>query len=149
MKVCLINKKCIFRRCRKVEPGKTPYIVAPDTLKTYRTYVTVDVKNTEIPDHEFELKLEAVKDNIFHVVINEKAPLHPRYVVEDALKGPLEFAALNVAEKTSDHITVTYEQYKAIINVSPLKLDFYQNDKHVVSFNAKGLMRFEHLRVKP
>lgn len=138
----------IFRRCRKVQPGNSPYILIPDTLKTYKSYVTVDIKNTE-NGHEFVLKVEAVKDEIFHVVIDEKSPMHPRYVVEDALKGPLEYNAITVTEKTDQQITLGYGDYKAVIGATPFKIDFFNQDKLVVSFNAKGLMRFEHLRPKP
>ena len=38
---------------------------------------------------------------------------------------------------------------KAVILAAPLKIDFYQNDVLSVSVNAKGLMRFEHIRTKP
>lgn len=141
------DQSSFCRRCRKVDPGASPYILLFETFKTYRTYVTVDVKNVN-NNQDFELKLEAVKDDTFHVVINEKSPLHPRYVVEDALKGPLDFEPITVVEKSALHITVAHGVHKAKI-MTLLQIDFFNQDKLVVSLNAKGLMRFEHLRLKP
>lgn len=84
------DQSSFCRRCRKVQPGNSPYSLVYSSLKTYKTYITVDLKNNN-NGHEFVLKLEAVKGDKFHVEVDEKQPLHARYRVEDALKGPLEF----------------------------------------------------------
>ena len=37
---------------------------------------------------------------------------------------------------------------KAIFHFKPLRVDFYSGDKLVISTNARGMMKFEHLREK-
>lgn len=142
------DQSSFCRRCRKVQPDQSPYALDLNTLKTYKSYITVELKNTE-NNHEFLFQLEAVKDNLFHITIDEKSPLRPRYKVQDALKGALVFDTLKVDSKTDKEIVVSSGPNKAVVNGSPFKIDFYNGDKLVVSANAKGLMKFEHLRTKP
>lgn len=59
-----------------------------DSLNTYSDSVTAELVNAD-NDHRFVLKVAALKDNTFHVLIDEKQPLRPRYRVQDALKGPV------------------------------------------------------------
>lgn len=51
--------------------------------------------------------------------------------------------------QTGTQIIVVSGLNKAVISAAPLKIDFYQNEVLSVSVNAKGLMRFEHIRTKP
>lgn len=76
-----------FRRCRKVQPGNSQFQLVPGTLNSYSNSITADIINKE-NNHLFVLKLEALKDSTFHVLIDEKTPLRQRYRVTDALKGP-------------------------------------------------------------
>ena len=50
---------------------------------------------------------------------------------------------------TSSEITVVSGANKAVIHVSPFKIDFYQDETLSTSVNSRGLMNFEHLRKKP
>lgn len=63
--------------------------MVPASLNTYVDSVTAELVNKD-NDHLFELKVTALKDNTFHVVIDEKTPIKPRYRVQDALKGPVQ-----------------------------------------------------------
>lgn len=83
------DESSFCRRCRKVPQGATPFAVVPNTLNTYSDSVTVDLLNAE-NGQLFVLKLAALKTNTFHVVVEEKEPLIPRFRATDALKGPLE-----------------------------------------------------------
>ncbi|XP_059616184.1 neutral alpha-glucosidase AB [Phlebotomus argentipes] len=141
------DQSSFCRRCRKIEPGNSPYEVQLATAKTFPDHLTVDVVNKE-NDHVFLLKLVGLKGNKFHVEIDEKTPLKPRYRVVDALKGPP--ATDNVAVKKEDgSISVECGGNRAVIVASPFRIDFYNGEVLVVSTNAKGLMKFEHLRKKP
>lgn len=65
------------------------------------------------------------------------------------MKGPLSYEALN-AVSTATEITVNSKfDNRAVIKLSPFKIDFYQKEVLVLTVNGKGLMRFEHLRTKP
>lgn len=54
-----------------------------------------------------------------------------------------------MSEKSDKEIIISSGTNKAIIHAAPFRIDFYSNNVLTVSVNAKGLMRFEHLRVKP
>lgn len=56
---------------------------------------------------------------------------------------------IKVSEKSDKEIIILSGSNKAVVHAAPLRIDFYSNDVLTVSVNAKGLMRFEHLRVKP
>lgn len=122
--------------------------VVPGTVQTFRDHVTVELINRE-NQHAFVLKLESVLGNTFHLEIDEKAPLKPRYRVVDALKEPVKTRPVQVIKGGDETTTVTSENKKAVIVHKPFRLDFYLDDVLTVSVNSKGLMRFEHLRRKP
>lgn len=86
-KTCDQSSFC--RRCRKVEPNASPYAVVAGTLNTYSDSVTAELRNAD-NGQVFVLKVAALKESTFHVQIEEKQPLIPRYRVLDALKGPVE-----------------------------------------------------------
>lgn len=69
--------------------------------------------------------------------------------MRDALKQAPVSESIKVLSSSPSEITVSSGNNKVVINGSPLKIDFYENGVLSVSLNAKGLMRFEHLRAKP
>lgn len=56
--------------------------------------------------------------------------------------------SIKVTETTSE-IIIKCGVNKAVVHASPFNIEFYRNDTLVVSANAKGLFKFEHLRTKP
>ncbi|XP_043279145.1 neutral alpha-glucosidase AB isoform X2 [Venturia canescens] len=144
-------KKCdqssFCRRCRKVEPGKTPYEVLPNTIDANETTLFSDLYNKDTGVN-YILHLTALKGNIFRLQIKEKNPRNASYEVQDALKGPPETSELTVAEKTSDHVTVLNGNGKAIVYFNPFRVDMYSDNELVIAANARGLMRFEHKRLR-
>lgn len=144
-----INVARIFdRRCRKVEPGKTPYQLVPDTLVQNESIISIDLSNKDT-GVLYTLQLTVLKDNTFRLHVNEKNPLHPRYETEYSLQDQPQTSKLTLVEKTTDHITITNEGNKVILYANPFRIDLYSQDVLVISANARGLMRFEHHRLKP
>ncbi|XP_030569070.1 neutral alpha-glucosidase AB [Drosophila novamexicana] len=142
-KTCEQSSFC--RRSRKVQSSGSKYALIRGTLNTYTDSVTADLINKE-NHHQFTMKLEALVGSTFRLQIDEKQPLRPRYRVEHALKGKPETAQIRVLE--SDELTITSGSAKAVIQGDPFRIDFYENDVHVVSVNAKNWLYFEHLRQK-
>ena len=130
-----------------MEPGKTPYQVVGNTVAQNASVLYADLYNKDTGVY-YVLRLTALKGNTFRLHINEKTPLRARHEVQDALKGPPQTAQLNLVETTSDHVTVTNGNGKAIVYYDPFRVDFYADAQLVISANARGLMRFEHLRLK-
>ncbi|NP_001153434.1 alpha glucosidase II alpha subunit-like precursor [Nasonia vitripennis] len=145
-KTCEQSSFC--RRCRKVEPGKTAYELLPNTVAHNESTLYIELYNKDTGVH-YNVELTALKGNLFRLLINEKNPLHPRYQVEYALQDHPQLAKLDLVEKTATHITVANGANKAILFVSPFKIDLYSGDHLIISTNARGLMRFEHMRTKP
>lgn len=58
------------------------------------------------------------------------------------------YDSLTVTGTDNATITITVASNKAVITAIPFRIDLYNNDVLSVSLNAKGLMRFEHLRTK-
>ncbi|XP_055711223.1 neutral alpha-glucosidase AB [Phlebotomus papatasi] len=144
-KTCDQSSFC--RRCRKVEGGDSPYELQLSTAKTFPDHVTVDVLNKD-NDQVFVLKVVGLKGNKFHVEIDEKSPLKPRYRVVDALNGNPATESVSV-KKGEGTIEVETGPNRAVLVASPFRIDFFHGEVLQVSANAKGLMKFEHLRKKP
>lgn len=70
-----------------MQPGISQFQLVPSTLQgsANSEAVTIDLINMA-NNQLFVVKLTAVKDDKFHVEIDEKAPLKARYRVDDALK---------------------------------------------------------------
>jgi mannosyl-oligosaccharide alpha-1,3-glucosidase len=68
--------------------------------------------------------------------------------VTDALHKNPTYESIKVTSTASEVIVVSGGN-KAIIYNSPFKMEFYQGDTLSTSVNSRGLMTFEHLRVKP
>lgn len=136
-----------YRRCRKVEPGKTPYQLLPDTLIQNESMVTIDLFNKDT-GVSYVVQFTSLNENTFRLHINEKNPLHPRYENEYALQDQPQKTKLDSVEKTAESITVVKGENKAILYVNPFKINLYSQGVLTISANARGLMRFEHLRTK-
>ncbi|XP_046483150.1 neutral alpha-glucosidase AB [Neodiprion pinetum] len=144
-KTCEQSSFC--RRCRKVEPGKTPY----------KLLNTVEVRETDLSGELFNqdtgvayiLRLTGLADNTYRVWINEKNPLHPRFEATFALQSDPVPKKIQLIEQTAEYIVVGTDHTKAKLFFNPFRIDFYRGEQLVLSANARGLMRFEHIRTKP
>ncbi|XP_032679832.1 neutral alpha-glucosidase AB isoform X2 [Odontomachus brunneus] len=142
------DQSSFCRRCRKMEAGKTPYQLLPDTLVQDEFMINVELYNKDT-NIFYVVKFISLKDNTFRLHINEKHPLHPRYENEYALHDQPQTVKFDSVEKTAESIIVTKGENKAILYINPFKVDLYFQDVLAISANARGLMRFEHLRNKP
>jgi len=52
-------------------------------------------------------------------------------------------------EKTGEKVIIRSHSNRAELFGSPFKIEFYKNDTLLISANARGLLRIEHLRRKP
>lgn len=56
---------------------------------------------------------------------------------------------LEVLDKSSNAITVQYDDNKATIRTNPFKIELFKNNVLVSVINERGLFNFEHYRTKP
>ncbi|XP_013107527.2 neutral alpha-glucosidase AB [Stomoxys calcitrans] len=145
-KTCEQSSFC--RRSRKIQPGNSKFALVPGSMNTYSNSITADLINKDT-HHLYVLKLEALVNNKFRLLIDEKTPLKPRYKVEHVLIGEPQSETLTVVKEDKSEIVLQSGSNKAVLFADPFRVDFYENEVLVVSANAKGLMNFEHLRPKP
>lgn len=110
--------------------------------------ITIELFNKDTGVH-YVAKLTSLKDSMFRLHINEKNPLHPRYETEYSLQDQPQTVKLDSVSETTESITVVKGENKAVLYINPFKVDLYSQDVLIISANARGLMRFEHLRTKP
>ena len=72
------------RRNRDLEPTESAYHVVPGTISVGTDKVTFELVNSEA---SFIGELFTLVDNTARLMINEKSPLYPRYIVKDSLVG--------------------------------------------------------------
>lgn len=136
------------RRCRGVAPGASPYQLQLDTLQATASSVSAELVNTAM-NVKFVFQLYSLSDNTFRMKVNELSPLKPRHEVQFVLKGEPDYVKLEVIEKSSEKAVVRSGTNKVEIFANPFRVDVYRGSELVISTNARGLMRFEHLRTKP
>ena len=56
---------------------------------------------------------------------------------------------LNIIEKTAEFVSLSAGTNRVTVHAIPFRVDLFSGDKLVISANARGLMRFEHMRRKP
>jgi len=131
-----------------MEFGKTAYQLLPDKLVQNESMIIVDLFNRDT-GVTYVVQLITLKENTFRLHINEKNPLHPRYENEYALHDQPQTVEMDFVENTAEAITVTKGENKAVLYINPFKVELYSQGVLTISANARGLMRFEHLRTKP
>lgn len=119
-----------------------------NTLTNDENSLSADLFNNNT-DVLYILKLTALRDNTFRLYVNEKSPAHARYEVEISLQGEPQLSKIDAVEKSEEFVTVKSGANKAVLYFRPFKIDLYSRDQLVISTNARGLMRFEHIRNKP
>jgi len=136
------------KRCRAVQPGESAYEVEVDTVHITSTKLEALVINNK-NGVKFKLDLEGQADNTFRLKFNEAYPLKPRFEVPLVLVSQPEVAPVHVVSRDEKSIVLGLgESSKAVINFKPLRVDFFSGDNLVLSTNARGMMKFEHLRHK-
>ncbi|XP_049774510.1 neutral alpha-glucosidase AB [Schistocerca cancellata] len=145
-KACQQSSFC--KRCRAVEPDKSVYVLHLNTLKIEDSVVSAEIQNTQNLV-KFKFELFSLSDATFRMKINELSPLKPRYEVEHVLVGEPQLERLEVKERAAEYVIVSSGNIKAKIYGTPFRVDFYHGDSLAITANAKGLMKFEHIRIKP
>ncbi|PSN57770.1 hypothetical protein C0J52_07257 [Blattella germanica] len=145
-KSCQQSSFC--RRCRGMQPGQSTYELHLNTLKVEPSSIQADIVNTQ-QGARFRFQLFALQDGTFRMKINEWSPLKPRYEVQHALVGEPALDKLEVVERTAEFVSIKSGPNTVQVHAIPFRVDLYSGDQLVISANARGLMRFEHLRLKP
>ncbi|XP_044733910.1 neutral alpha-glucosidase AB [Chrysoperla carnea] len=142
-KTCAQSSFC--RRCREMEPNKSPYVLNFPSAQITPNSVHVELWNNE-EQVVFNLTLSALVDNTFRLQVEEASPLRDRFRSLYALKSDPVLAQLEMVSRNEDEITIKNGDNAVKLIRSPFRIDFFSDTEFVASVNARGLFKFEHYR---
>uniref|UniRef100_A0A8C7P5D2 Neutral alpha-glucosidase AB n=1 Tax=Oncorhynchus mykiss TaxID=8022 RepID=A0A8C7P5D2_ONCMY len=142
IRVCV----CALRRQRALKPGQSPYRALLETLELTNTKLTLQLIND---NNKVRLLLELyrLQGNMTRVKINELKPLKPRFEVPDVLINdpPTEE---NASDENGVVLSLGADSQWLIVSAKPFRLDIMEGREVLLSLNSRGLLAFEHLRIR-
>ncbi|CAB1455050.1 unnamed protein product [Pleuronectes platessa] len=146
-KTCDQSSFC--KRQRALKPGESPYRALLETMELTNTRLTLQLIND---NNKVRLLLELyrLQGNITRVKINELKPLKPRYEVPDVLirEPPTEPLSLLSQDENGVVLSLGSESQRVIVSAQPFRLDIMEGHEVLMSLNSRGLLAFEHLRMR-
>ncbi|XP_047208904.1 neutral alpha-glucosidase AB isoform X4 [Girardinichthys multiradiatus] len=143
------DQSAFCKRQRAVKPGESPYRALLETMELTNTRLTLQLIND---NNKVRLLLELyrLQGNITRVKINELKPLKPRYEVPDVLirEPPTEPLSLLSQDENGVVLSLGAESQRVIISARPFRLDIVEGREVLMSLNSRGLLGFEHLRMR-
>ncbi|XP_013399270.1 neutral alpha-glucosidase AB isoform X2 [Lingula anatina] len=137
------------KRQRAYKPDQSPYVALLDSVQIEPTKMKVQLLNTQ---NQVRLLLEVIglERNMARVKINELNPIKPRYEIPvgDVLIGDPKQDKIEISHKDGGSISLAFQSNKIVLQSKPFRIDFVASEHPVVSLNANGLLKFEHLRLK-
>uniref|UniRef100_A0A7N6BM35 Neutral alpha-glucosidase AB n=1 Tax=Anabas testudineus TaxID=64144 RepID=A0A7N6BM35_ANATE len=142
------DQSAFCKRQRALKPGESPYRALLETLELTNTRLTLQLIND---NNKVRLLLELyrLQGNITRVKINELKPLKPRYEVPDVLirEPPTDLSLLS-QDENGVVLSLGAESQRVIVSARPFRLDIMEGSDVVMSLNSRGLLTFEHLRMR-
>ncbi|XP_061690895.1 neutral alpha-glucosidase AB isoform X1 [Syngnathoides biaculeatus] len=143
------DQSAFCKRQRALNPGESPYRALLETMELTNTRLTLQLKNDK-NKVRLLLELYRLQGNITRVKINELKPLKPRYEVPDVLirEPPTEPLSLLSQDENGVVLSLGAESQRVIVSVRPFRLDIMEGRDVLLSLNSRGLLAFEHLRMR-
>uniref|UniRef100_A0A1A8FER3 Glucosidase, alpha, neutral AB n=1 Tax=Nothobranchius korthausae TaxID=1143690 RepID=A0A1A8FER3_9TELE len=146
-KTCDQSSFC--KRQRALKPGESPYRALLETMELTNTRLTLQLIND---NNKVRLLLELyrLQGNMTRVKINELKPLKPRYEVPDVLvrEPPTEPLSVLSQDENGVVLSLGVESQRVIVSAQPFRLDIMEGHNVLMSLNSRGLLAFEHLRMR-
>ncbi|XP_054648426.1 neutral alpha-glucosidase AB isoform X2 [Dunckerocampus dactyliophorus] len=143
------DQSAFCKRQRALKPGESPYRALLETMELTNTRLTLQLKNDK-NKVRLLLELYRLQGNITRVKINELKPLKPRYEVPDVLvrEPPTEPLSLLSRDENGVVLSLGAESQRVIVSAQPFRLDIMEGRDVLMSLNSRGLLAFEHLRIR-
>uniref|UniRef100_A0A667WLD2 Neutral alpha-glucosidase AB n=1 Tax=Myripristis murdjan TaxID=586833 RepID=A0A667WLD2_9TELE len=142
------DQSAFCKRQRALKPGQSPYRALLETLELTNTRLTLQLIND---NNKVRLLLELyrLQGNMTRVKINELKPLKPRYEVPDVLiqEPPTDMSLLS-QDENGVVLSLGAESQRVIVSARPFRLDIMEGREVLMSVNSRGLLAFEHLRMR-
>ncbi|XP_051929515.1 neutral alpha-glucosidase AB isoform X1 [Hippocampus zosterae] len=143
------DQSAFCKRQRALNPGQSPYRALLETMELTNSRLTLQLKNDK-NKVRLLLELYRLQGNITRVKINELKPLKPRYEVPDVLirEPPTEPLSLLSQDANGVVLSLGAESQRVIVSALPFRLDIMEGRDVLLSLNSRGLLAFEHLRIR-
>uniref|UniRef100_A0AAY4DM90 Neutral alpha-glucosidase AB n=1 Tax=Denticeps clupeoides TaxID=299321 RepID=A0AAY4DM90_9TELE len=146
-KTCDQSSFC--KRQRDIKAGQSPYRALLETMELTNSRLTLQLIND---NNKVRLLLELyrLQGNMTRVKINELKPLKPRYEVPDVLiqDPPTEPLSVVAQDENGVVLSLGADEQRLIVSARPFRLDIVEGPKVLLSLNSRGLLVFEHLRLR-
>ncbi|KAG7464514.1 hypothetical protein MATL_G00166420 [Megalops atlanticus] len=143
------DQSAFCKRQRAMKPGQSPYRALLNTLELSDSRLTLQLIND---NNKVRLLLELyrLQGNMTRVKINELKPIKPRYEVPDVLVANPPTEPLSVVSKDDNGVVLSLgaEARRLIVSARPFRLDIMEGPQVLLSLNSRGLLAFEHLRLR-
>uniref|UniRef100_A0A3P8XUH9 Neutral alpha-glucosidase AB n=1 Tax=Esox lucius TaxID=8010 RepID=A0A3P8XUH9_ESOLU len=143
------DQSTFCKRQRALKPGQSPYRALLETLELTNTKLTLQLIND---NNKVRLLLELyrLQGNMTRVKINELKPLKPRFEVPDVLINdpPTEPLSLLSQDENGMVLSLGADSQRLIVSAKPFRLDIMEGREVLLSLNSRGLLAFEHLRIR-
>ncbi|XP_020327587.1 neutral alpha-glucosidase AB isoform X3 [Oncorhynchus kisutch] len=143
------DQSAFCKRQRALKPGQSPYRALLETLELTNTKLTLQLIND---NNKVRLLLELyrLQGNMTRVKINELKPLKPRFEVPDVLINdpPTEPLSLLSRDENGVVLSLGADSQRLIVSAKPFRLDIMEGREVLLSLNSRGLLAFEHLRIR-
>nr|XP_057919714.1 neutral alpha-glucosidase AB isoform X3 [Doryrhamphus excisus] len=143
------DQSAFCKRHRALKSGESPYRALLETMELTNTRLTLQLKNDK-NKVRLLLELYRLQGNITRVKINELKPLKPRFEVPDVLvrEPPTEPLSLLSQDEHGVVLSLGAESQRVIVSARPFRLDIMEGRDVLMSLNSRGLLAFEHLRIR-
>uniref|UniRef100_A0A674NSA8 Glucosidase II alpha subunit n=1 Tax=Takifugu rubripes TaxID=31033 RepID=A0A674NSA8_TAKRU len=143
------DQSAFCKRQRALIPGESPYRALLETMELTNTRLTLQLINDK-NKVRLLLELYRLQGNMTRVKINELKPLKPRFEVPDVLvKEPTtEPMSLLSQDENGVVLSLGVESQRVILSARPFRLDIMEGREVLMSLNSRGLLAFEHLRIR-
>ncbi|XP_063046439.1 neutral alpha-glucosidase AB isoform X2 [Engraulis encrasicolus] len=144
------DQSAFCKRQRALKAGQSPYRALLDTLELSDSRVTLQLIND---NNKVRLLLELyrLQGNMTRVKINELKPLKPRFEVPDVLVSDPPTEPLSLVSQDDNGVVLSLgaaRQQRLIVSARPFRLDIVEGPEVLMSLNSRGLLAFEHLRLR-
>uniref|UniRef100_A0AAQ4QDJ3 Neutral alpha-glucosidase AB n=1 Tax=Gasterosteus aculeatus aculeatus TaxID=481459 RepID=A0AAQ4QDJ3_GASAC len=143
------DQSAFCKRQRALKPGDSPYRALLETMELTNTRLTLQLIND---NNKVRLLLELyrLQGNMTRVKINELKPLKPRFEVPDVLITEPSTEPLSLLSQDENGVVLSLgtESQRVIISARPFRLDIMEGPEVLMSLNSRGLLAFEHLRMR-
>ncbi|XP_065068452.1 neutral alpha-glucosidase AB-like isoform X2 [Rhopilema esculentum] len=144
-KTCQQSSFC--RRNRGIQEGNSPYSILQDSVKFDSDSIKANLLNSK-NNVSLALTIEPLEKNTARIRVRESNPIRPRYECKDSLDKEPAKVSYTKEKEDATGCSIKFDGNSIALTYKPFRLDFFQSGDLVLTMNSRGLMNFEHYRLR-